>query len=54
MKNTVLFACPSWARYLVKLVCFIAFGSASGACCLLNLLLLFYGIYENNYNSIDN
>ena len=33
-------------RFLVKLICCIAFGSASSPCCLLNLLLsLFYNVF---------
>ena len=34
-KNIVVFAFPDRARFPVKLICFIAFGSASSVCCLL-------------------
>ena len=56
MKNIVLLAFPAWARFLVKLICCIALGSAPIACCLLTILLFtliyillsFYSIYQNN------
>ena len=33
MKN--IFVCPALSRFAVKLICCIALGSASSACCLL-------------------
>ena len=41
MKNTVVFASPSQAGFHVKLVCCIAFGSASSACCLIKTIAIF-------------
>ena len=35
MENIVVTSFPSQKRFPVKLICFIAFGSASSTCCLL-------------------
>ena len=40
IKHTAV--CSAWSRFAVKLLSYIAFGSASSACCLLKLLLLSY------------
>ena len=41
MKNIVVSSFPSLAKFPVKLICCIAFGSASDACCNKNVVLLF-------------
>ena len=38
MKNTVVF--PGWFRFAVKLICCIAFGFISSACCLLKSIAI--------------
>ena len=40
MKNIVVFAIGYRARFPIKLICCIAFGSASSACCLLKSIAI--------------
>ena len=35
-----IFAFPFWSRFAVKVICCIAFGSASSACCLLKFIAI--------------
>ena len=52
--NTENIVAPlSHSRFPVKLICFIAFESASSACCFINLLLSSY-IFKNNYSLANN
>ena len=54
MKKNVVFAFPSRARFLVKLICSIAFGYASSACCLLISIayIIFIGLLKKYRPSI--
>ena len=45
MKNIIVFAFLSRAEFPVKLICCIAFGSASSTFCLLKSIAIFYGNY---------
>ena len=40
IKDIVVYAIGSSARFPVKLICCIAFGSASSACCLLKYITI--------------
>ena len=51
MKNSNVFFSPF--RFPVKLICYIAFGLVSTACCLLKSFAIFY-VFWNNYNLANN
>ena len=53
MKNIVVFAFPSWARFPIKLICCIALGHYQVLAVYLNRMLSFYSIYKNNCNLLD-
>ena len=40
MKYIVVFVFPSLSKIFVKLICYIALGSASSACCLLKSIAI--------------
>ena len=42
MINNVVFAFPSVSKILVKLICCIAFGTASDCCCLLKYIAILF------------
>ena len=53
MKNIVVF--PSHVRFPVKLICRIAFGSASSTCCLLKyVVIILWCSYVNMDKTVNN
>ena len=54
IKNIVVFAFGSWAKFTVKLISSLLLDQNQELIICLNLLLSFYRIYWNSYNLIQN